>query len=609
MILRKDMQVAVLLPEQPEKTERFAGEELKKYLEKIFGGLLFTERKEDAQVIFVIGGPERNLAARQLINEGDFAERVPGPEGFLLQIAESAVLLAGSDGTGTLYAVYTFLEEVLGCCFGAFPLPHMPVGETIPAYEEKELGEQIRCKPAADLPYRTAIVQFGEVAGEMVERGLTRPFIDYLAKNRYNRILTWISIYRRIVELGLVDELQKRGIRLTVGHHEALGTFMPYEGNEEFPTPYGKTNPEFFRVLPNGQRQTSQQTKKHFGQWLLCSRSEGCIAEMAKNLNGWLEKNPVVDTIALWPNDGVARQCQCGLCSKHSKMENYLYFLNEVAKRLKAAHKERKVDVIVYLDLWGCPKDTRLSDNIVVDVAAWTATGLRHCGKPDGSTITATHICDNMHAYHKAGSRTVLYDYYMGNYGNRQAVMPAADEMQSVFRYFKAAGFDGSGTQMECFNQWNNLFNFYCFARTEYDTDLSVEQNMQDISRLFGEGAESVCRILRQYEQTLDGEVPINETGKFFAEHVAAETVYDLFEAALARASTPLFRNNIRMLRMAFRYTMLLQYNTPEAEREIGAMASFFDSFHVNDPGCGIAITGDARTSRLPEDPWYCFEQ
>jgi hypothetical protein len=73
--------------------------------------------------------------------------------------------------------------------------------------------------------------------------------------------------------------------------------------------------------------------------------------------------------------------------------------------------------------------------------------------------------------------------------------MPAADEMQSIFRYFKAHGFDGSGTQMEAFNLWNNLLNFYCFGRMAYDTDLSLTEAIGQLSKLFGAGAEEVAEL------------------------------------------------------------------------------------------------------------------
>ena len=606
MILQKQMKISVVLPDAPGKVETFAGEEVRKYLQKMFGQVIFTEDTGNADVIFIIGGPVRNRLTKDIISEEAFAQKVPGPEGLYYQIADNTVLLAGSDANGTLYAVYEFLEKELGCCFGAFPLPQVPAGEIVPTYETLTLADTVRYKPAADLPYRMAAVQFGGSGGD-ADLELAVPFFDYLAKNRYNRVQTWVGVYKQMVQLGMPAELEKRGIRLTVGMHEVLNSFLPFEGNEDFPTPYGKEHPDFFRVMVDGRRQTSEG-RKHWGQWYLCSRNEACIEEMAKNINEFLEKNPVVDTIHLCPNDGVYRQCQCGHCVKHTKMENYLYFLDEVAKRLKEANAERKVDAVVYLDLWECPKGMKLSDNVELEISTWTKRGLRHIGSPDGSCLLKSHIAKTMHDFLQTGSPVVLYEYYMGNYDNNQAVMPAADEIQSICRYYRQHGFGGSGTQMECFNLWNNILNFYCFARTAYDNDLSLEDNIRAISAMFGQGGEQIKEIFRIYEQTLDGQVSIDQTGKFFASHVDAPVIYDLFEKALEQTTEPVFRNNIRMLRMAFRYTMLLHRTDEEAEEEKGVMASFFDSYEVNNPGFGIAIVANRRAERLPDDKWYQFE-
>ncbi len=592
MRLFQDMTVAMTLPMKLSKTQTFAAEEIIKYINKIFTKVNFTDKVDTADAVFIISEPQ----------EGVFS----GPEGFLYQIEGKKVIFSGSDDTGLLYAVYEFLERELGCCFAAFPLPNVPCGEVVPTQNEIEISNKQCCKSASDLPYRTAIVQFGEEAGD-ADHILAVPFIDYLAKNRYNRILTWISVYEKMVKLGFMEELEKRGIRLTVGHHQALMTFLPFAGNDKFPTAYAKEHPEYFRMTDEGIRQTSLE-RTHYGQWYLCSRNSDCIDEIAKNINAWLEANPVVDTLALWPNDGVADQCKCGKCAPYSKMENYLYFTNEVAKRLKAANPERKVDIIAYRDLWNCPDQVELCDNIVVDIATWTPDGLRCCGGADGNGVLKTDICKHLHDFHNAGSRTVLYEYYMGNYGNLQAVMPAADEMQNIFRYFKREGFDGSGTQMECFNLWNNILNFYAFARTAYDTQLSAEQNIRSMCKLFGAGAEEICQVLNEYEKVLQGQVPINETAAFFAENVNPDKVYDLFESALKKGETPLVRNNIRMMRMAFRYTMLLQDETEAAKKELGVMAVHFDSFNINNPGFGISVVTESRTQNLPDDKWYCFE-
>ena len=587
MKLYTGMTVAVKLPENLTKVEAFAAEELQKYLEKIFGTVTFADQ---ADITFIIGQPH---------------EKVTGTEGFAYTIQGNTCCLSGNT-TGQLYAVYEFLEQEFGCCFGTVTMPDTPAGEVVPTCAEKDLPDRERFKADADLHYRMASVQYG-TAGTP-DRKFTVHFIDYLAKNRFNRIQTWVSVYQEMVKLGLMEEISKRGIRITVSNHQVLGFFLPFEGNEEFPTAYGKEHPDFFRVLVDGRRQTAEG-RKHWGQWYLCSRNRACIEEMAKNMNAWLDRNPDVDIIAVCPNDGVSRQCQCGYCSKHTKMENYLYFANEVAKLLKERHPERKVDAVVYLDMWGCPKGTQLCENVEVKVATWTRKGLRHVGKPDGSCLTTSHIMPMMHEFHNAGSEVVVYEYYMGNYDNLQCVMPAADEMQSISQYYKKHGFSGSGTQVEGFNVWNNLLNFFTFARTHYDSARTLEQNIREVSRLFGAGADAIAEILRIYENTMDGQVPINQTGKWFALNVDKDTIYTLFEKAFAQAENPLYRNNIRLMRMAFHYTILLATDTEEAKVELGAMATHFDGFVVNDPGYGISFDVEYRTEELPTDKWYQFEK
>ena len=603
MKLYNNMTVSLILPENPTKVELFAGEELKKYLTKIFGSVTFCDGGE---LQFMVGNPARNTQVAAIVEPEKFAEEIPGPEGFFYAIKGNAAIFAGSDDNGTLYSVYEFLEKELDCCFGAFALEQVPAGEVIPSLTEKEIADTSRHQAAADLPYRMAVVQC-DGSGGRADRELMIPYFDYLAKNRYNRIQTWVGVYIEMNKLGYMEELAKRGIRITVGMHEVLNFFLPFEGNEEFPTAYGKEHPEFYRVLVDGRRQTAEG-RRHWGQWYLCSRSEACMDEMAKNINAWLDRNPVVDTIHLCPNDGVSRQCQCGRCSKYTKMENYMYFADQVSQRLKEANPERGVNIIVYLDLWDCPKGMKL-DGAIPQISTWTKRGLRAVGKPDGSCLTESHIAKTLQDFLTTGSTVQLYEYYMGNYDNKQAVMPAADEMQSIAKYYKANGIDGSGTQMECFNLWNNIFNFFTFARTAYTNEMTLESSIAKMCRMFGAGGEAIAEILRIYENTMDGQVPINQTGKWFALNVDKDTIFDLFEKALAQAETPLYRNNVRLMRMAFRYTILLQTDTDEAKEELGVMASHFDSYKVCDPGFGIAIDVEYRTEQIPENKWYQFEK
>ena len=216
MILSRAAAYTVIAPPHPTAREAFAAEELARYLEKILG----TAPTEGGDIRFIVGGPGRNPAAEALIAKGELDALLTGGEGYLIRVTEGTVLLAGSEGKddderGTLYAVYAFLEGHLGCTLAAYSHPNLNAGEIVPRRESITLPEGDTVKPSADLPYRGAMVQYGDRAGNP-RHALNLPFIDWLAKNRYNRIYIWASTYVSYCEIGILPELEKRGIRATV---------------------------------------------------------------------------------------------------------------------------------------------------------------------------------------------------------------------------------------------------------------------------------------------------------------------------------------------------------------------------------------------------------
>jgi hypothetical protein len=135
--------------------------------------------------------------------------------------------------------------------------------------------------------------------------------------------------------------------------------------------------------------------------------------------------------------------------------------------------------------------------------------------------------------------------------------------------------------------------NFYCFGRTHYDTDLSLEDQIQKICKLFGNGAEFVAEIFRIYEATNNGELPLNQATDQLRQNIDANKVYALFDQALdATMNDAAAANNIRLLRMAFRYTMLdrdeVNVGDPECE-ELIYMCRNFNSY-LTKGGYGIAL-------------------
>ena len=627
MLLNKNASVNIVIPDNPLKTEIFAADELKKYLGMIFGMCpeVIPDTTKAHGNIFLIGAPQRNKLAAQYISVSEFQKVVPGPEGvFIKQFNDNVILLAGSFSDidsfkrGTIYSVYEFLERYLGCNFAAFGYSDKNIGEFVPEYAKKELDNSIfYVKEKSDRPYRTAIVQYSNWAGNP-DRKLNLPFFDWLVKNRYNRILTWSSIYEFYKKSGLLDEAEKRGISFTVGHHESSKLFLPDFGNEYFSEKYYETHPEYYKLMEDGTRFSF---KDHAGQWVFCSRNEDAAAEVAKNVLYWLKLNPAVDTVAFWPNDGMSSQCMCSECQKYTKVENYTYFINKVAGIVKKERPDIKFDMLVYVDLWECPQDIILEDNIIIDESTWHKDGLRLFGKKDGSCLNGTHFEDNILKWKNAGANVVYYDYYMGVYGLRQRLIPMADEVQSIWKNFAQKGILGAGTQIECYNIWNHIFNFYTFGRCAYDSSLSFSDNINRFISLFGKGGKYIKEIIEMQEECIDGNTKMHDCGHYIMENIDKEKIYTLYNEALSKAEKLIFRNNIRMMRMEFRYTDIEtneklskreEFNIVEKEYDdiTGELAkmSEFDSFWKNDPGYGIMIPVDSKKVYSKKDIWYEFE-
>ena len=95
----------------------------------------------------------------------------------------------------------------------------------------------------------------------------------------------------------------------------------------------------------------------------------------------------------------------------YSKIENYLHFENELAKKIAKEMPHIKIDVLIYVDLWECPDNIQLCDNIVIDQATWNADGLRKIGAKDGSSLIGTGYMKNLLSYRKVCKNTVFYDF------------------------------------------------------------------------------------------------------------------------------------------------------------------------------------------------------
>ena len=102
----------IVAPAEPTSTERIAAAELAKYLELISGATfeVVDDTSPDTDAEIVLGFGRRTDA---LLPGYDLAEL--GHDGFIIKTVGTRLIIAGGKKRGAMYAVYSFLEDTLGC--------------------------------------------------------------------------------------------------------------------------------------------------------------------------------------------------------------------------------------------------------------------------------------------------------------------------------------------------------------------------------------------------------------------------------------------------------------------------------------------------------------
>ena len=96
---------------EPTPAERHAAEELQRFLKEIAGAELpIREAGVLSERAILVG---RDAEAERLVPGVDWVKL--GDEGLVVRTSGPHLLLAGGRPRGTLYAVYSFLEDDLGC--------------------------------------------------------------------------------------------------------------------------------------------------------------------------------------------------------------------------------------------------------------------------------------------------------------------------------------------------------------------------------------------------------------------------------------------------------------------------------------------------------------
>lgn len=349
--------------------ENFALLELQKYLKEITGMRLPLKENIPGKgyPAIVVGTIKSNPLLLNLAANGVFMldKEHPGPEGFIIKTLpdKNMLVIGGSDSKGVLYGVYTFLEDVLGCCWYA------PDDEyTIPKAKSLSVkGLDIRARPHINTRgyFGHILAEYENVEDGILDKASTLRIIDWMGKNKLNYFLICdrgnhvrgkdtppMKDFRKYI----LPEAEKRGIRISLGQHltavRGLGTDIHYA------------------PLLEGERKQGANP---------CFSNPEVIKIAANNVIKFFKDNPYCVGLHMWGADG-GKWCECELCQAKEpevkylsnfplgpkKSSTHIKFLNAVIKKVKKVFPDKTITGAGYTDTIEAPSDVKADPNIQI---------------------------------------------------------------------------------------------------------------------------------------------------------------------------------------------------------------------------------------------------
>jgi hypothetical protein len=311
--------VIVVAPDASE-AEQYAAKELAQFLGQITGAEFKVADRENEQASCLFVGPGAAKWA-----EAGFSTDGLGAEGIVLRTVGDDLILAGGRPRGTLYAVYTFLEDQLGCRWWSSTDSTIPKKPTVAI-------EKFDVRYVPPLEYRSPF--------------WTDAFDgDWSARNKAN---------------GQAHRLEARhgGKHIYEGF---VHTFFPLIPPEK----YFADHPEWFSEI-NGKR------KHEHAQ--LCLTNEAMRQELVKNLKQNLRNNPQATIASVSQNDWYGN-CECAACKAIEQEEEspaglMLRFVNAVAQDIEKEFPHVALSTLAYQYTRKPPKITKPRPNVIVQLCS-----------------------------------------------------------------------------------------------------------------------------------------------------------------------------------------------------------------------------------------------
>ena len=380
----------IVISNEASPSEKHAADELQKFLKEISGAMLpIVADETPASNNEIILGDNAHL--RQIKTEIDFEKL--GKEGFNIRTVGPRLVIAGGRLRGTMYGVYTFLEEHLGCRWFSSKVSHIPKRARI------EIGT-IDDTHIPVLEYR--------------EPFYTDAFdADWAARNKMNS------------NSARLDE--QRGGKVAYSHF--VHTFYPLLPPEQ----YFEKHPEYYSEI-DGKRTIER------GQ--LCLTNPDVVRLVTERVKQWIQESPQATIFSVSQNDWRG-WCQCQSCTEVDEREEshsgtMLHFVNQIAEAIESEYPDVAIDTLAYQYTRKPPKYVRPRPNVIVRLCS-----IECCFSHPLETceMNASFKAD-IEGWSKVSNRLYIWDY-VTNFSHYIQPFPNFDVLKPNIQFFVNHGVKG----------------------------------------------------------------------------------------------------------------------------------------------------------------------
>jgi len=349
----------IVLPDSPQPVEQTAANELKTYLDKItnLNWIIASEKdvpEKAAQIL--IGNSSRAKKFFPEINQ----DKIPY-DGIEIHLKKNKLLLTGHNQRGTLYAVNTFLEDILGVRWWT------STEQYIPNYKSFKL-KPINISYAPKLIYREAY-------------------------------------YKDAFEPVFATRMKCNGsgenISPEYGDHHRFVYFVHSFFPLIPPDKYFSDHPEWFSEI-NGVRKHEQAQ--------LCLTNEEMFKELTKNALNALRRNPGAKFISISQNDWYGF-CTCEKCNKIAEEEGaqsgvLIRFVNKVAEEIEKEFPDVFVETLAYQYTRKPPKLVKPRYNVVIRLCTIECSFVQPLTGEQNKSLK-----EDMEGWSKIAKQLFVWDY------------------------------------------------------------------------------------------------------------------------------------------------------------------------------------------------------